>query len=44
MDKGDINAKNQGCMHSQSPLRWYEAEDIKHLPLDWTTTPESLGD
>ena len=44
MDKSDNNAKNQGYMHSQSPLRWYEAEDIKHLPLEWTTTPESLGD
>jgi len=45
MDKSDIDAKNQGYMHSQSSLRWYLADEIKHLPLEWTKqTPEALGD
>jgi hypothetical protein len=44
MNKGDVAAKNQGYMHSNSTLRWYEDDEIRHLPLDWTLTPETLGD
>jgi hypothetical protein len=32
----DANAKNQGYLHSNSPLKWFSSKEIELLPIVWS--------
>jgi hypothetical protein len=36
MSDSDIDAKNQGYLFSNSPLKWYKSEETKFLPIIWS--------
>ena len=36
MSISDANAKNQGYLHSNSPLKWFSSKEIELLPIVWS--------